>query len=118
MAICAKPASHPTYPHVVSALALFVALGGQGYAAVTIINGRDIPRSVGPARKLVPNSLTSAQINENRLGASLESVIFPHQTTSQAIPPGQMAQIGVYCEKDEVEDALGGFLDVPERSAL
>jgi hypothetical protein len=51
----------------VALLALFVALGGSGYAA-TRVNGRTIVNRSISGSKLKHNTLTGAQINESRLG--------------------------------------------------
>jgi hypothetical protein len=51
----------------VALLALFVALGGSGYAA-TRVNGRTIVDRSISGSKLKHNTLTGAQINESRLG--------------------------------------------------
>ena len=57
----------PSPPLVVALLALFVALGGVGYAA-TAINGKDIKNRSVAGRKLKKNTLTGAEINESKLG--------------------------------------------------
>ncbi|HZV73412.1 MAG TPA: hypothetical protein VFF79_06830, partial [Conexibacter sp.] len=57
----------PSASLVVALVALFVALGGTGYAAVTL-SGRDIQKHSIPANRIVPNSLTGNQINESKLG--------------------------------------------------
>jgi hypothetical protein len=51
----------------VALLALFVALGGTGYAAAKI-NGRDIRNRSIPGTKLRRNTLSGAEIRESRLG--------------------------------------------------
>jgi hypothetical protein len=58
-----------TFANVVSVLALFVALGGTGYAA-TKINGSDLKNRSVAAKKLKRHTLTSTQIKANSLGAS------------------------------------------------
>lgn len=69
-----KPADDPnrlrrrlSYANVMSTLAVFIALGGSSYAAVTI-NGSTIKNRTITASKLRPNTLTGAQIKESRLG--------------------------------------------------
>jgi hypothetical protein len=67
----------PSPALVISMIALFVALGGTGYAA-TQINGKTLKNNSIPGKKLKnktvtggkvkPNSLTGAQINESSLG--------------------------------------------------
>lgn len=56
-----------TSAHLISMLALFVALGGTVYAA-TAINGRSIKKGSIPANRLRADSLSGAQINEEGLG--------------------------------------------------
>jgi hypothetical protein len=59
--------SRPSPAFVVALLALFVALGGTGYAAVTI-NGASIRPHTIVSNRLKPNTLTGGQINEAKLG--------------------------------------------------
>lgn len=56
-----------TSAHVISLLALFVALSGTVYAASSI-SGKAIKRESIPANRLKADSLTGAQINEGLLG--------------------------------------------------
>lgn len=51
----------------VALLALFVALGGTGYA-VTKINGKNLKDRSVPAKKLKKDQLTGTEINESKLG--------------------------------------------------
>ena len=55
-----------TYANVMSTLAVFIALGGSSYAALTI-NGATIKNRSIAGKKLRPNTLTGAQIKESRL---------------------------------------------------
>ncbi len=55
-----------TYANVMSTLAVFIALGGSSYAAVTISGSTIKNRSIS-AKKLRPNTLTGRQIRESRL---------------------------------------------------
>jgi len=57
----------PSHAVVVAYLALFVALGGSGYAAVRI-NGKNIRNRTIGGRKLKKNTLTGKEIKESRLG--------------------------------------------------
>jgi hypothetical protein len=57
----------PSPALIVALLALFVALGGTGYAAMKI-NGKNIVKRSIPASKLKKNSLGGAQIKESKLG--------------------------------------------------
>jgi hypothetical protein len=52
----------PSPAMVVALIALFVALGGSGYAAITIKNGSL------PGKKLKRNSVTGKQVKESALG--------------------------------------------------
>ena len=69
--------SHVTYANVVASLALFLALGGVGYAAATIGSGqiknntvrsKDIRNGTVAGKDVKDNTLGSAQVNESRLG--------------------------------------------------
>ena len=55
-----------TYANVMSTLALFVALGGSSYAALTI-SGSSIENRSIPAKKIKRNSITGREIRESRL---------------------------------------------------
>ena len=56
----------PSPALVISLLALFVALGGTGYAALKI-NGKNIINRSVPGSKLKKNSLGGAEIREGKL---------------------------------------------------
>lgn len=56
-----------TYANVMSTIAVFVALGGSSFAAVTISGSSIRNRSI-PGMKLRHNTLTGTQIKESRLG--------------------------------------------------
>ena len=67
----------PSGAMLVASVALFVALGGSSYAALTItsanikngtIKGVDVHNSTITGAKLKKNTLTGTQINESRLG--------------------------------------------------
>jgi hypothetical protein len=55
-----------TYANAMSTIAVFIALGGSSYAALTI-RGSDIENRSIPAKKLKRNSLTYREIRESRL---------------------------------------------------
>jgi hypothetical protein len=57
----------PSHAVVVAYLALFVALGGSGYAAVRV-NGKNIKNRTIAGKKLRKNTLTGKEIKESRLG--------------------------------------------------
>ena len=56
-----------TYANVMSTLAVFIALGGSSYAALSI-TGRDVRDGSLTARDLQRNSLGGGRIKESRLG--------------------------------------------------
>lgn len=56
-----------TYANVMSTLAVFIALGGSSYAAVTI-SGASIKNRSITASKLKKNTLTGLQVRESTLG--------------------------------------------------
>src|SRR5690242_18305506 len=56
-----------TYTNVMSTLAVFIALGGSSYAAVTL-NGRVIKNHSIAGKKLRRNTITGREIREARLG--------------------------------------------------
>jgi hypothetical protein len=55
------------YANVMSTLAVFIALGGSSYAAMTI-NGNSIKNRSISAKKLKRNTITGREIRESRLG--------------------------------------------------
>ena len=55
-----------TYANVMSTLAVFIALGGSSYAALTI-SGSSIKNRSIPAKKLKHNSITAKEVRESRL---------------------------------------------------
>ena len=61
------PRPRLTYANVMSTLAVFIALGGSSYAAMSI-TGRDVRDGSLTARDLHRNSLGGGRIKESRLG--------------------------------------------------
>jgi hypothetical protein len=59
-----------SYANVMASIAVFVALGGVGYAA-TSINGNDINKRTIGANKLKNGTLTSKQVKQNALTGSV-----------------------------------------------
>ena len=57
-----------SYANVVATLALFLALGGTGVAATTMINGKTIKRGTVPADRIKARSLTGTQVDVSKLG--------------------------------------------------
>jgi hypothetical protein len=58
---------HLTYPNVMATLAVFIALGGSSYAAITL-TGRDVKDGSLTNRDLKRNTLGGDRIKESRLG--------------------------------------------------
>jgi hypothetical protein len=57
---------HLNYANVMATLAVFVTLGGSGYAAVTI-NGKNLKNRSVPGMKLKKNTLGGKEIKESKL---------------------------------------------------
>ena len=57
---------HLTYANAMSTLAVFIALSGSSYAALTI-RGTSIENRSIPAKKLKRNSITAKEVRESRL---------------------------------------------------
>ncbi len=73
--------SHLSFANLVSLIALFVALGGTTYAAVTL------PKNSVGARQIKKNGVRAAEINRNAVGAS--------ELRSNAVASGDIADNGV-----------------------
>src|SRR5512133_3817503 len=63
----AKLRSRLTYANVMATLAVFIALGGSSYAALTI-SGSQIENRTVSGKKLKRNTLGGKEIKESRLG--------------------------------------------------
>jgi hypothetical protein len=63
-----KRTYRPSPAMAVSLLALFVALGGTGYAAATL-NGKNIKNGTIPGKKLKNKTITGGKIKSNTIGA-------------------------------------------------
>jgi hypothetical protein len=61
-----KLRQHLTYANIMATIAVFIALGGSSYAALTI-SGKNIEKRSIPGKKLKRNSLTGKEIRESRL---------------------------------------------------
>lgn len=85
--------SRLTYANVTSTLALFIALGGSSYAALTI-NGETIKNRSISAKKLRPNTLTGVQIKESRLGR------VPRAKTADTVDGINAADLKIRCPSD------------------
>jgi hypothetical protein len=82
-----------TYANVMSTLAVFIALGGSSYAALTI-NGSDIQNRSIPAKKLKRNSITGKEIRESRLNR------VPRARRADRLGEFTAAQLRVRCPSD------------------
>src|SRR2546430_17594678 len=71
-----------TFANVTSVLALFVALGGSGYAAVPI-NAKQLKNRSVVGRKLKKDTLTGTEIKESKLGKAPSA-----NTATNASKPG------------------------------
>lgn len=76
---------HLSLANLLAFIALFVALGGVGYAAATI-NGNAIKKQTIGAGKLKPGTLTSAQVKADALTGSVID-----ESTLSTVPAAQSA---------------------------
>ncbi|HEX5712679.1 MAG TPA: hypothetical protein VFX85_05125 [Solirubrobacterales bacterium] len=76
---------HLSYANVMASVAVFLALGGVGYAAATI-NGNKIVKGTIGAGKLKNGTLTSAQVKQNALTGSVID-----ESTLTIVPSAQSA---------------------------
>lgn len=78
----------PSPAMVVALVALFVALGGSGYAAVQL-NGKNIKNRSIAGQKLKNNTLTARQIRESRLGTvprAIEATLLAGRAPASFLP--------------------------------
>lgn len=78
-----------TYANVMATIAVFIALGGTGYAAAKI-NGKNIKASTVAGKALKKNTLTGREIRESKLGkvpsaASADSALAALTASSAAV---------------------------------
>ncbi|HEX3240551.1 MAG TPA: hypothetical protein VHR18_10510 [Solirubrobacterales bacterium] len=76
---------HLSYANVMASFAVFLALGGVGYAATTI-NGNQIKKGTVGAGKLKSGTLTSKQVKADALGGSVID-----ESTLSIVPSAQTA---------------------------
>ena len=81
-----------TYANVMSTLAVFVALGGSSYAALTI-SGASIENRSIPAKKLKRNSITGREVRESRLRV-------PRARHADRLGGFSAAELRVHCPGD------------------
>lgn len=60
---------HLTYANLMATIAVFVAIGGTSYAAVSKLTGKDLRAHSLTARNFHKNSVTGAAVRENTLSA-------------------------------------------------
>jgi len=99
-----------TYANVMSSLAVFIALGGSSYAAISI-NGASIKNRSIPAAKLRPNTLTGAQIKESRLAR------VPRAKTADTLGGATAADLRIKCPPDTFPTADVCIERVPRPAA-
>ena len=87
-----------TYANVMSTLAVFIALGGSSYAALTI-NGATIKNRSIAGKKLRHNTLTGAQIKESRLAR------VPRAKAADTVGGVTAAELKIKCPPDTVPAA-------------
>src|SRR3712207_5498481 len=80
----------PSAPTAVALVALFVALGGTGYAAVKV-NGKNIKNRTVTAKKFKKNTLTGRQIRESKLGSVPKAGRATSAGTANAVAGGAPA---------------------------
>jgi hypothetical protein len=81
-----------TYANVMSTLAVFVALGGSSYAALTI-DGSSIKNRSIPAKKLKRNSITGREVRESKLNVT-------HARRAERLGGFTADQLRVHCPDD------------------
>jgi hypothetical protein len=83
--------SHLSFANVISVIALFVALGGASYAAVTLpknsVGARQIKKNGVGASEIKKNAVRAAEIRSNAVGAS--------EIKASAVSTGDVADGGI-----------------------
>lgn len=82
-----------TYANVMSTLAVFIALGGSSYAALTI-SGSNIKNRSIPAKKLKRNAITGTEVRESRLNR------VPRAKSADRLGGFSAAELRVRCPDD------------------
>ncbi len=85
--------SRITYANLVSTLALFVALGGTSYAALTI-TGREVKNGSLTGKDVKNNSLASADIRGIRSGDVTDGSLLARDFKGGQLPAGQTGEKG------------------------
>ena len=86
-----------TFANVMSVIAVFIALGGVGYAA-TKINGKTIKRASIPGNRLKNDSITGQQVNESTLGTVPNAAALAGAPASDYLTIGRSAQQNGTCD--------------------
>jgi hypothetical protein len=106
----------PSAALIVACLALFVALGGVGYAAATI-HGKNIKNGTIAPKKLKKNSLGGSQIKESKLGEVPSAATATSAGSAQTAQTAQSAQSAANADQlDGIDSA--GFLQAKPRAFL
>jgi hypothetical protein len=117
-----------TSAHVLAAIALFVALGGSGYAAVKI-NGKNVKKGTIAGKALKNRTITASKIKKNSLGGTeiAESKVgkvpsaasadtAASATTAGSLSGRSAASLQVKCPADTV--AAGGVcIELAQRAS-
>jgi hypothetical protein len=82
-----------SYANVMSTLAVFIALGGSSYAAVTL-NGANIKYRSIPGAKLKRNTVTGLEVRESRLGR------VPRAILADRLSEAASSELKVRCPDD------------------
>jgi hypothetical protein len=93
---------HLTFANVISMMALFVALGGAGYAAVTL------PKNSITAKQIKKNAVGASEIKRNGVGAAevKTNAIAAAEIRSSAVGSVDLADSGV-AAADIADNAVG-----------
>ena len=90
----AKLRARLTYANVVATLALFVALGGSSYAAITI-TGKNVKNSSLTGKDVKNNSLTGSDIKSIRSGDVSDHSLLAKDFKAGQLPQGATGSPGV-----------------------
>jgi hypothetical protein len=102
--------SHLSYANVMSTLAVFIALGGSSYAAVSITGSSLKHRSV-TGTKLKRNTVTGLEVRESRLGR------VPRAQLADRLGPSAAQELTVRCPAGTVP-AAGTCIELAPRGTV
>ena len=101
-----------TYANVMATLALFIALGGSGYAAITLptnsVGVQQLKRNAVNGLKVKDNSLTGADINEATLSLPAAPGTSVTYKTATATAPASSAANTATAACDASQKLIGG----------